>query len=332
MKAMLIDKPAPISTSPLVMREVPNPEPGEEELLLRVRCCAICRTDLHVIEGELPPQRLPIIPGHQIIGVVEKLGAGCTRFSPGQRVGVAWLRRTCGQCAFCQRGQENLCEESQYTGYHVDGGYAELAVVPEAFAYAIPDMFGAEEAAPLLCAGIIGYRSLKRANVPDGGVVALYGFGASAHVVLQLAQHRGQSVFVVSRGGSHAELARDMGADWVGSDVSDMPDKTDGAIVFAPVGHLVPDALSALRKGGTLALAGIHMSDVPSLNYRDHLFYERDVRSVTANTREDGRELFDEVAKVPIRTHTTAYPLADANRALLDLKSDRINGSGVLVV
>jgi len=333
MKAMLLDQPAPISESPLALRDVPDPEPGEGELRLRVRCCAICRTDLHVVEGELPAQRSPIIAGHQIVGVVDKVGNRCTRFSPGQRVGVAWLRYTCGLCTFCRAGRENLCEASQYTGYHADGGFAELTVVQESFAYAIPDVFSDVEAAPLLCAGIIGYRALARANVPDpAGILALYGFGASAHVVLQLAKHRGHSVFVVSRGGTHAKLARNMGADWVGSDVSTMPDKADSAIIFAPVGHLVRPALAALRKGGTLALAGVYMSDVPTLSYEGHLFYERDVRSVTANTREDGRKLLAEAAQIPVRTRTTTYPLADANQALQDLKSDRINGAGVLVV
>jgi propanol-preferring alcohol dehydrogenase len=332
MKAMVLDGVSTVSHSPLAMREVETPAPGEREIRVRVRCCAVCRTDLHVIEGDLPQAKQPIIPGHQIVGVVDQRGKGASRFKEGNRVGVAWLRHTCGTCRFCARGQENLCESSRFTGYHADGGYAEYAVVPEDYAYTIPDVFSDVEAAPLLCSGIIGYRALRRCSLPRGGTLALYGFGSSAHVVFQIAKHRGSRIFVVTRGEGHQALAREMGADWVSDTPEGMPDKADSAILFAPVGHLVPPALEALRKGGTLALAGICMTDVPAMNYERHLFYERAIHSVTANTREDGRALLDEAAEVPVRPHTSVYSLEEANRALQDLKADRINGSGVLMV
>jgi len=263
-----------IDESPLRMTELPDPQPGRGEVRLRIACCAICRTDLHVIEGDLPRQRLPIIPGHQIVGIVDELGPGCTQLKVGQRVGVAWLRHTCGVCAFCKAGRENLCESSRFTGYHADGGYAQYAVVPEGYAYEIPAAFSDLDAAPLLCAGIIGYRALKRCNLPSRGKLALYGFGSSAHVVMQIALHRGCEVYVATRGERHRELARQMGAAWVGESPAEMPAKVDSAIIFAPVGHLVPPALEKLRKGGTLALAGIYMSEIPALDYERYVFYE----------------------------------------------------------
>jgi len=264
--------------------------------------------------------------------VVDRVGQGCRRLRIAQRAGVAWLLHTCGHCEFCTRGCEHLCPASRYTGYHEDGGYAEYALVPEEFAYEIPHGFDDVSAAPLLCAGIIGYRALKRADVPKGGRLALYGFGSSAHIVLQIALHRGYRVMVVTRSASHRELARRMGAAWVGEDASGMPEKTDSAILFAPVGHLVPPALAALKPGGTLVLAGIYMTPVPELDYQRHLFHERNVRSVTSNTRQDGQELLAEAAAVPVRPQVTTYPLAEANRALQDLKHDRIDGTGVLIV
>ncbi len=333
MHAMILDHIASIRTSPLRMaEEIPTPDPGPGQVRLKVRCCAICRTDLHVIEGDLPQQKLPIIPGHQIVGRVDALGEGCQRLALGQRIGVAWLRQTDGVCPFCQGGRENLCESARFTGYHADGGYAEYAVAPEDFVYPIPEAFTDIEAAPLLCAGIIGYRALKRAQLPAGGRLALFGFGSSAHVVIQIAQHRGCEVYVVTRGEKHRQLARQMGAVWVGEQAADLPVKVHSAIVFAPAGELVPPALEKLEKGGTLSLAGIHMSSIPAMDYERHLFYERDVHSVTCNTREDGRELLAEAAAIPIRPHTTVYPLAEANRALLDLKDDQIQGTGVLVM
>jgi len=332
MKAMLLEHIAPIDSAPLKMVDLPMPEPKQGEIRIKVRCCAICRTDLHVIEGDLPRQKMPIIPGHQIVGTVEKLGPGCAKFKVGHRVGAAWLRHTCGKCEFCRLDKENLCESARFTGYHADGGYAEYAVAPEAYRYGIPPAFTDVEAAPLLCAGIIGYRALKRSQLPSGGKLGLYGFGSSAHVVMQIAKHRGSAVYVVTRGEKHRQLARQMGAAWVGEDARQMPLKVDSAIIFAPAGELVLPALEALQKGGTLALAGIYMTPIPAMDYQRYVFYERDIHSVTCNTRSDGRELLAEAAAIPIHPHTAVYPLADANRALMDLKHDRISGTGVLSI
>ncbi len=332
MKAAVLERIAPIGSSPLSLREAPIPSPGPGEIRVRVRACAICRTDLHVIEGDLPPRKLPLIPGHQVVGVVDAAGEGAGRFPGGARVGIAWLARTCGVCAFCSAGKENLCESSRFTGYHRDGGFAEFAVVPERFAYRIPDAFGDAEAAPLLCAGIIGYRALARAELPPGGSLAIYGFGSSAHIVLQLALRRGAAAYVCTRGEAHRELAMAMGAAWAGEDPAGMPVRADSAILFAPVGELVPPALRALKKGGTLALAGIHMSDVPEMKYEECLFYEKNIRSVTSNTREDGEGLLREAAEIPLRPKVTTFPLEDANLALQRLKADKISGSGVLLV
>lgn len=329
---MVLSQHAPIESSPLAPAERPDPEPGPGEVRLRVSCCAICRTDLHVIEADLPPQTLPIIPGHQAVGAVDRLGAGCRRLAVGQRVGVAWLRHTCGACGFCRSQRENLCTLPRFTGYHADGGYADCAVVPEDFAYELPDALDDVHAAPLLCAGVIGYRALRRANVRRGGRLALYGFGSSAHVVLQIARAWQCTVYVVSRAAAHVEHARSLGAAWAGASAADMPERVDSAIIFAPAGSLVPTALEQLEPGGTLALAGIHMSDVPALNYERHLFHERDVHSVTANTRADGRELFVEAVRAGVRPDVTLYSLAEANRALQDLKADRISGTGVLTL
>ena len=332
MKAMLLEKVAPVHSSPLALRDLPMPEPGPGEVRLKVRCCAICRTDLHVIEGDLPRAKMPIIPGHQIIGTVDAVGPGCEQLELGQRIGVAWLRHTCGSCGFCLVGRENLCESARFTGYHADGGYAEYAVVGEAFAYEIPEAFSDAEATPLLCAGIIGYAALRRAEAPRGGRLALYGFGSSAHVVIQIALHRGCEVYVATRGEKHRALARRMGAAWVGENPAELPVKVHSAIIFAPAGELVPPALEKLEKGGTLALAGIYMTPIPEMDYERYVFYERDLHSVTCNTRTDGCDLLAEAAAIPIRPHTTEYPLADANRALQDLKNDQINGTGVLIV
>ncbi|OGP76842.1 MAG: alcohol dehydrogenase [Deltaproteobacteria bacterium RBG_16_64_85] len=332
MKAMLLSGFRPVATSPLRLAELPPPEPGPGELRVRVSACGICRTDLHVIEGDLPPVRLPLVPGHQVVGTVDLLGEDAKRFSPGARVGIAWLRHTCGSCAFCAAGKENLCEAPLFTGYHRDGGFAEYAVVPEAFAYSLPRAFSDAEAAPLLCAGIIGYRALRRADLPRGGRLAIYGFGSSAHIVIQLALHRGCEVFVCTRGERHRNLSLEMGASWAGEDPAEMPVAADSAILFAPAGELIPPALRALKKGGTLSLAGIHMSDVPSMKYEECLFYEKNLRSVTANTRRDGEDLLREAAEIPIRPKVTLFPLEEANRALQMLKADEIQGTGVLVV
>jgi propanol-preferring alcohol dehydrogenase len=329
---MLLSATRPIAGSPLALSELPLPSPGPGEVRVKVAACAVCRTDLHVIEGDLPPVRLPLVPGHQAVGTVDLRGKGAERFPVGARVGIAWLRHACGSCAFCAAEKENLCEAPLFTGYHRDGGFAEYAVVPEAFAYALPPAFPDAEAAPLLCAGIIGYRALRRAELPRGGTLAIYGFGSSAHIVIQLALHRGCEVFVCTRGERHRKLALEMGASWAGEDPAGIPAAADSAIVFAPAGELVPPALRALKKGGTVSLAGIHMSDVPSMKYGECLFYEKNLRSVTANTRRDGEELLREAAEIPIRPKVTLFPLAEANRALQMLKADELQGTGVLVV
>jgi len=332
MKAMVLDRQAKVATSPLALREVPPPEPGPGEVRVRVRACGLCRTDLHVIEGDLPARKLPLVPGHQVVGVVDRLGPGARRFREGDRIGIAWLRHTCGACAYCRSGRENLCEGSRFTGYHEDGGYAELAIVAEAYAYAIPDVFGDAEATPLLCAGIIGYRALHRAEVPVGGKLGIWGFGSSAHVTIQVARARGCEVYVATRGEAHQALAREMGAAWVGGATDALPTKVDGGILFAPAGEIVPPALQSIGKGGTLAIAGIWVSPIPELDYERDLFYERNLRSVTANTRADGEGLLREAAAIPIRPRVTTFALEDANRGLQLLRGDRLNGTGVIVI
>jgi propanol-preferring alcohol dehydrogenase len=286
---------------------------------------------LHVVEGDLPLRKMPIIPGHQIVGTVEQLGEGARRFAVGQRVGIAWLRHTDGTCRFCRRGKENLCDNASYTGWTDDGGYAELAVVPEDFAYALPEG-DAALLSPLLCAGLIGYRALQRARTPPQGKLLLVGFGSSAHIVMQIARHRGHVVYVVTRDEGHRQLARELGAVWAGGHCEDLPEKMEGAILFAPAGALVPPIMAALDKGAACSMAGIHVSDIPPLNYDRHLFWEKELVSVTANTRDDGKALLKEAAEARVRPHITTYPLSEANRALRDMKHDRIDGTGVLVV
>jgi propanol-preferring alcohol dehydrogenase len=330
MRAMQLDRPAPIADAPLrlVQRPLPSPAPGE--VLVSVAACGICRTDLHVVEGELPPLRSPIVPGHQIVGRIERVGAGVIGLGVGERVGVAWLGRTCGTCASCASGRENLCERATFTGYHVDGGYADYTLARADFAYAIPDGFGDAEAAPLLCAGIIGYRALRLSRVSAGQRLLMYGFGSSAHVTMQIAIARGVEVSVCTREAAHRALALSLGASWAG-DVAEVPPvSADGAIVFAPAGELVPRALRNLAPGGTLALAGIYMTRIPPLDYAD-LFRERTITTVTANTRDDGRELLAEAARIGLRPTVTTFALADANRALQALKAGSFAGSGVLL-
>jgi alcohol dehydrogenase, propanol-preferring len=331
MRFLALSASAPIETDPLRVDSRPTPSPGPHEILVRVNACGVCRTDLHIVEGDLPLVRSPIVPGHQIVGRIERTGAEARRFRIGARVGIAWLRQTCGTCDACRRGRENLCEGAEFTGYHADGGFADYALAPEAFAYAIPPLFADAEAAPLLCAGIIGYRALKLSEVTPGGRLGIYGFGASAHITLQVARARSCEVFVCTREASHRELALRLGATWVGDVGDEMPAKADGTIVFAPAGALVPVALRNLARGGTLALAGIYMTPLPSLDYERDLFYERTVRSVTANTRADGEELLAEAARIPIRPATTTFPLEDANRALALLKRGGFAGAGVLL-
>jgi propanol-preferring alcohol dehydrogenase len=330
-RALVLAAAAPIETAPLRLEARPTPVPGPGEILVRVSACGVCRTDLHIVEGDLPLVRAAVVPGHQVVGRVVGSGVNARRFGTGDRVGIAWLRGTCGECEACRRGRENLCESAVFTGYHADGGFADYAVVSEAFAYAIPPVFGDAEAAPLLCAGIIGYRALKLSEVRPGGRLGIYGFGASAHVTLQVARARGCEVFVCTREESHRALARRLGATWVGGIGDTMPAKMHGTILFAPAGELVPVALRNLDRGGTLALAGIYMSPVPPLDYERDLFQERSVRSVTANTRADGEELLAEASRIPIRPATTTFALEDANRALALLKRGGFAGAGVLL-
>jgi propanol-preferring alcohol dehydrogenase len=332
MRAMRVEKPAPAEEGPLRQVEEEVREPGTDEVRIRVEVCGVCRTDLHVVEGDLEPRRPSVIPGHEIVGTVEACGREARRFREGDRVGVAWLHRACGRCRFCQRGAENLCLAPRFTGWDVDGGYAEYTVAPEAFVYSLPAGLVARDAAPLLCAGIIGYRAYAQSRVHPGDRLGIFGFGGSAHIVIQIARHFENEVYVFSRGDRHRGLARELGAAWVGDSYDPSPAPLDGAILFAPAGEIVPPALEALDRGATLAVAGIHLSDVPSLHYQRHLFQERVLRSVTANTRKDGEALLRLAEEIPIATHTVPYPLERANDALVDLKQDRIRGAAVLEI
>jgi propanol-preferring alcohol dehydrogenase len=329
---MVLAQIGDVTVDPLVVQDLPVPEPGPGEVLVAVSVCGICRTDLHVIEGELDRPKLPLIPGHQAVGIITDVGSGVTTRRPGERVGIAWLQGTCGQCQYCRSGRENLCLAARFTGYQVDGGYAEYAVVPAPFAYPIPATFSDEEAAPLLCAGIIGYRALRLSRIQPGQRLGLYGFGASAHIAIQIARHWGCEVYVCSLKAEHRALARDLGAVWAGEASEPPPVPLHGSIIFAPAGELVVPALRALERGGTLALAGIHMSTIPPIDYDRDLFGERTISSVTANTRQDGLDLLREAAAIPIRPRTQRFPLAQANRALQSLKSGAINGAGVLTI
>ena len=332
MRAWAVREPGPLDQRPLRLVERPSPAPGAGEVLVRVRVCGVCRTDLHLAEGDLPVRRASTVPGHEVVGEVTGLGPGAHRFAAGDRVGIAWLRHTCGTCRWCRSGRENLCEQSQYTGWDADGGYAEQAVVDERYAYALPEAFSDAEAAPLLCAGIIGFRALRRAEVPPGGRLGIYGFGGSAHLAAQVALAEGATVYVMTRSAEARALAAELGAAWVGDTFDPPPEPLDSAICFAPAGEIVPAALEALDRGGTLAVAGIHLSDVPALDYQRHLFQERQVRSVTANTRQDGEDFLATAARIGIRVTTTPYPLASADRALADLAHDRVHGAAVLHV
>jgi alcohol dehydrogenase, propanol-preferring len=329
MKACLLRAPAPVESNPLDFTDAPDPQPGPGEVLVRVKMCGVCRTDLHVVEGELPLKKSPVIPGHQIVGMIEKLGEGAERFRTGARVGIAWLHHTDQTCEYCRAGKENLCDHPAFTGYTVDGGYAQYAVAPEQFVYPIPESFADEHAAPLLCAGIIGFRCLRLSGIKRGGRLAFYGFGSAAHVAIQVARHWGVEVYACTRGAKHQQLALQLGAVWAGEASAEPPAKLDAAIVFAPAGELVPAALQALKKGGVLVLGGIHMSAIPSFDY-NLLYQERMIRSAANNTRQDGDDFLKVAAEIPIRTQVTLFPLRDANRALNDLKADRINGAAVL--
>jgi propanol-preferring alcohol dehydrogenase len=329
MKACVLRGPARIETNPLQFTDVAVPQPGTGEVLVRVIYCGVCRTDLHVVEGELPPRKSPVIPGHQVVGTVEKLGEGASRLPVGARVGIPWLHRTDQTCEYCRSGMENLCDHPEFTGYTVDGGYAEYAVAPEDFVYSIPENFEDQQAAPLLCAGIIGFRCLRISGIKKGGRLALYGFGAAAHVAIQVARHWGAEVYACTRGKKHQELALQLGAVWAGEAAEEPPAKLDAAIIFAPAGELVPPALKALKKAGVLVLGGIHMSPIPEFDY-DLLYEERVIRSVANNRRRDGEDFLRIAAEIPIRTEVNLFPLRDANCALNDLKADCINGAAVL--
>jgi len=331
MRAMVLEQPGLVESAPLQPREIPDPKPGPGEIRVRVHCCGLCHTDLHTVEGELSLPKLPIIPGHQVVGTVDELGAGVKNFRGGERVGIPWLNWTDGTCRYCRAGQENLCEHARFTGLDVNGGYAEYTIVNEAFAYALPEQFSDVNAAPLLCAGLIGYRSLRLSNLPQNGRLGLYGFGASAHIVIQVARHLGHEVYVFTRSPQHRDLAKRLGAAWVGGAEEKPPSALDSAIIFAPAGPLVLDALRAVRKGGTVALAGITMSPIPAMDY-SMIYYEKVLRSVANLTRQDALEFLALAAEVPVKTEVQVFPLEAANRALTDLKHSRIEGAGVLQV
>jgi propanol-preferring alcohol dehydrogenase len=332
MRAFAVNKPGPIDEHPLVAVERAVPTAGSGQVRVRVRVCGVCRTDLHLAEGDLEPRRPLTVPGHEIVGVVDQLGPDTTgRFHIGDRIGIPWLARTCGACRFCRSQRENLCLHPSFTGWHRDGGYGDYALAEEAYAYGLPDAFSDETAAPLLCAGIIGYRALRRSQLPAGGRLGIYGFGASAHLTAQIALAEGARVHVLTRSRAAQKLALEIGVDSAAGADDAPPELLDSAILFAPVGDLVPGCLAALDRGGTLAIAGIYLSDIPPLDYARHLFEERTLQSVTANTRDDGAAFLELAARIGIRVTTTAYPLSEANTALSDVAHDRVNGAAVLV-
>ena len=334
MKAWVLKTPGSVDDRPLRLDEVPEPEVRADELLVRVSVCGICRTDLHVVEGELPVRLSPVIPGHQIVGRVAVLGTDVGGFAVNDRVGVAWLNRTCGKCKYCLAGRENLCDQALFTGWSVNGGYAEYAIAPASFTYPLPDSFEDIQAAPLLCAGIIGYRCLRLTGLSQhnwkGARLGIYGFGAAGHICIQLARSRGAEVYVCTRDRErHQALAHELGAAWVGDAAEAPPAQLDTAIIFAPAGELVPVALKAVAKGGTIVLGGIHMSPIPSFDY-SLIYGERTLRSVANNTRADGEEFLLEAASIPVRTHVQTFSFEQANDALIALKHDAIRGAGVL--
>ena len=336
MKAWTVAHPGPVEEDPLTLTELPVPEPGEGQVLVRMTACGICRTDLHVVEGELAPKRQNVVPGHQIVGVVERSGKNARIYREGARVGIPWLHKTCGICVYCQSSRENLCDNPTFTGYSVNGGFAEFALAEEDFVYPIPDGFSDLQAAPLLCAGIIGFRCLRVSGVQRGaggnlGIanLGIYGFGAAGHVCLQVARHWGANVFVCTREEKHRRLAADLGAVWTGGATEQPPEKLDAAIIIAPAGELVPPALAALNKGGTVILGGIHMSPVPSFPY-PLIYHERGLRSVANNTRQDGHDFLRLAAEIPVRTEIQLFSLSQVNRALNALKHDGVRGAGVI--
>ncbi|PWU11569.1 MAG: alcohol dehydrogenase [Terriglobia bacterium] len=331
MRACILEAPAPVESKPLRMVELATPTPSGKQVLVRVQACGVCRTDLHVVEGELPPRKAPVVPGHQAVGIVDACGPLATRFRPGTRVGIPWLYQTCGVCEYCRAGRENLCERASFTGWMVDGGYAEYAIAPEDFVYELPESFGNLHVAPLLCAGIIGFRTLRLSGIEPGGRLGMYGFGAAAHVAIQVARHWNVEVYAFTRDERHRRLALDLGAAWAGGANESPPGKLDAALIFAPAGELVVAGLRTLKRGATVAVGGIHMSPIPSFPY-DLLYHERVIRSVANNTRRDGEDFLRIAAEIPIRTEVREFPLAEANEALYALKNDAIRGAAVLRV
>jgi len=329
MRAMELMSPGPAASSPLGLLELPVPEPGPEEVRIAVRACGVCHTDLHTVEGELDIPKLPIVPGHEVVGVVDKLGEGASKYGMGDRVGVAWLNSTCKKCRFCKSGQENLCKRARFTGFHADGGYEEYMVVGEDYAYPIPEDFSDENAAPLMCAGVIGYRSLRLSDIEPGGNLGLFGFGASAHIVIQIANSMDCDVYVFTRSEEHRELARKLGSVWEGEATETPPERLDSAITFAPEGWVAKEALKKLDRGGTLAINAIHMSPLPEIEY-DHLWWERTVRSVANVTRNDATEFMKLAEEIPIKTEVEVFDLEEANDVLVKLKASEIDGAAVL--
>ena len=332
MRAWVVDHPAPIDEGPLELVDKEAPVPGPGQVRVRVLACGVCRTDLHLAEGDLAPRRPRVVPGHEVVGVVDAMGERAGRFRLGERIGIAWLAKTCGTCRFCRSGRENLCLSPHFTGWDDDGGFAEYAVVDEHYAYVLPESYPDVEVAPLLCAGIIGYRALRRAKLPPYGRLGIYGFGASAHLTAQVAVHEGATVHVLTRSEEARKLALSLGAASAGAAADRPPEPLDAAILFAPVGDIVPVALEALERGGTLAVAGVHLSDIPTLNYQADLFQERTLTSVTANTRADGEEMLAAATRLRIHATTTPYPFEHADQALSDLAHDKVNGAAVLVM
>lgn len=331
MQAMVLKSPCPVDQKPLQQEDISRPEPQAGQILIRVNACGVCHTDLHTVEGELELPKLPLIPGHEIIGVVEANGPHASRYNIGDRVGVAWLNWACGECDFCRRGMENLCRDARFTGLHADGGYAQYTVVDERFAYPIPEVFNDIEASPLMCAGVIGYRSLRLSEIKPGGSLGLYGFGASAHIAIQVARHWGCSVYVFTRGEKHRKLAEELGAEWTGGAEDQPPVQLNSSITFAPVGWIIPHALGHLRPGGTLAINAIHLTPIPELEY-PLIYEERTLRSVANVTRSDAEEFLPLAAEIPIRTEVEVFDLNDANEVLLRLKKSEIRGSAALKI
>lgn len=332
MKAMVLSDQSSINNKPLEYKDIPDPTPQDDQVLIKIKACGICHTDLHEVEGDLPLVKSPVIIGHQLVGIVEQVGKNVKKFKGGERVGVPWVYKTCGRCSFCRRGNENLCESALFTGYHVDGGYAEMMVSAEDFTYRIPENFSDEDATPLLCAGIIGYRALRLSDLKKGERLGLFGFGASAHMVIQVAKHWHCEVFVFTRSEAHRRLAKKLGASWAGGSEDEPPAKLDRAISFAPVGKVVLAALHHLRKGGTLSINAIYLDKIPEMDYNEHIYHEKTVRSVASSTRQDAEEFLTIAGEIPIQSEIEIFPLKEANKALQLLKESRINGAGVLKI